>query len=262
MELESIEIVEDRTPGSRCDQGFLKVSRLQLRNRYRDGSRSDVYPCDVVSRPGSDAIVAVLYERRAEGRIDVLLREGPRAPIYLRRFKEFEHPDGEVYRTLLEVVAGIVEAGDGAGSAGMQLRAAIEAREEAGARCKAEDFVVVGGGTFASPGTSDEKVYYCAGEVVAAERTAPEGDGSVMEECARIVTRELRSAIEACRTGEIPDMKTEVALLRLADHLGYLPQLGCFVDELPEALQHRYSSLGVASARGPAGSPPLERGGH
>ena len=47
----------------------------------------------------------------------------------------------------------------------------------------------------------------------------------------------------------MPDMKTELGLLRLADHLGYLPQLGCFADELPPALAARYTGLGVASQR-------------
>ena len=41
-------------------------------------------------------------------------------------------------------------------------------------------------------------------------------------------------------------MKTEIALLRLADHLGYVPQLGCFADELPPELRARYRTLGVA----------------
>jgi hypothetical protein len=70
-----------------------------------------------------------------------------------------------------------------------------------------------------------------------------------MEEGARLVALELCEAIEACRSGAIPDMKTELGLLRLADHLGYLPQLRCFVDELPPALAARYTGLGVASQR-------------
>jgi len=71
-----------------------------------------------------------------------------------------------------------------------------------------------------------------------------------MEECAELIERELGAAIEACRSGEIPDMKTEIALLRLADHLGYLPQLGCFVDALPPELRARYRRLGVAPSGG------------
>jgi ADP-ribose pyrophosphatase len=248
MKLRSIEIVEDLTPGSRCDEGFLRVSRLRVRNVYEDGSSSEPYPCDVVSRPGSDAVVAVLYEIDGDRRVRVLLREGPRAPIYLRRLKAFVHPDSREYLTLAEVVAGLVEPGDGEGEEGLQRRAALEAFEEAGCRVAARSFAPVGGELFASPGTSDEKVYFCAGPADLDARAEAPGDGSVMEEHARVVVRELAAAIEACRRGEIPDMKTEIALLRLADHLGYVPQLALFVDDLPAELRDRYRRLGVAPA--------------
>ena len=83
----------------------------------------------------------------------------------------------------------------------------------------------------------------------------------MMEECAKLVVLELGEAIAACRSGAIPDMKTEIGLLRLADHLGYLPQLGCFVDELPPELAARHTPLGVSgrSARGqtPESSAPM-----
>jgi ADP-ribose pyrophosphatase len=248
MKLRGIEVVEDRTAQSRCDEGFLKVARLRLRNVYDDDTRSEVYACDVVSRPGSDAVVAILYQRDAQGRVQVLLRQSPRAPIYLRRHKRFELADPREYTELLEVVAGMIEPGDGAGAGGLQRRAAHEAREEAGCEADPDLFQVLGEGLFASPGTSDERVYYTAGASDLALRGRPSGDGSVMEECAELVVRELRSAIAACRSGEIPDMKTEVALLRLADHLGYLPQLDCFVHELPASLRRRYERLGVAGA--------------
>jgi ADP-ribose pyrophosphatase len=246
MRVQSIEVVEDLSAQSRCDEGFLRVARLSLRNIYGDGSRSAVYPCDVVSRPGSDAVVAVLYEIDGERRVQVALRESTRPPIYLRRFKTFEHPDAREYTNILEVVAGLIEAGDGGGEAGLWKRAAIEAREEAGCEVTRESFTVIGNETFASPGTSDEKVYYCAAPVTLAECGGASGDGTVMEEASRLLEFELGEAIEACRRGEIPDMKTEIALLRLADHLGYLPQLGCFASELPEQLRLRYRRLGVA----------------
>ena len=245
MKLLGIEIVEDRTAESRCDEGFLKLRRLRLRNVYEDRV-SEVYPCDVVSRPGSDAVVAVLYERASDGRVYVWLRESPRAPIYLRREKRFHHPDAREYLTIAEVVAGLVEASDGEGEAGMRERAALEAREEAGFAVAADEFTVIGGETFASPGTSDEKVYYCAGPVDPRERSTAHGDGSVMEEHGQLVRYELVEAIEACRRGAIPDMKTELALLRLCDHLGFLPQLGCFADELPAAQRARHRRLGIA----------------
>jgi 8-oxo-dGTP pyrophosphatase MutT (NUDIX family) len=243
--LRSIEIVEDLTAGSRCDEGFLQLRRLRLRNRYDDGRHSDVYSCDVVSRPGSDAVVAVLFEIDGARRVHVLLRDAPRAPVYLRHAKRFVHPDPRIYLSLLELVAGMVEASDGAGDLGLCRRAAIESEEEAGVYVRAEDFRLLGGESFASPGTGDEKLRFCAAPTTLAAASAGGGDGSVMEEDARLVTLELGAAIEACRSGAIPDMKPEIGLLRLADHLGYLPQLRCFVDELPPALAARHSRLGV-----------------
>ena len=147
---------------SRCDEGFLRLRRLRLRNLYEDGRHSDVYPCDVLSRPGSDAVVAVLYEIDGARRVRVLLRDAPRAPVYLRHAKRFVHPDPRVYLSLMELVAGLVEESDGAGDAGLCRRAAIEAEEEAGVRVRAEDFRVLGGESFASPGTGDEKLRFCA----------------------------------------------------------------------------------------------------
>jgi len=250
--LRSIEVVEDRTATSRCDEGFLRVQRLLLRNHYEDGSASASYACDVLSRRGSDAVVAVLYEIDGQRGVRVVLRDAPRAPIYLRARKTFVHPDPRIYLSLTELVAGMVEPGDPSGDAGLCRRAALEAEEEAGLARPAEAFAVLGGGSFSSPGTVDEKLYFCAAPVEAAAAKPGRGDGSVMEECAQLVVLELGEAIAACRSGAIPDLKTEIGLLRLADHLGYLPQLGCFVDELPRELAARHTPLGVSarSARG------------
>ncbi|MEZ6004064.1 MAG: NUDIX hydrolase [Planctomycetota bacterium] len=244
-ELLSIEIVEDRTAQSRCDEGFLKLVRLTVRNRYSDGSVSAPYPCDVLRRPGSDAVVAVLWQRGADGRPEVLLREAPRVPVYLRKDQQFVHPDPRVYLSLLEPVAGMVEAGDAPGQAGLAHRAAVEAREEAGLVVAESDFEPMGGETFASPGTGDEKLYFQAAEAPLARAGGGDGDGSIMEEWGRMHVLPLREAIERARNGGIPDMKTEVALLRLADHIGYLPQLDLFIDELPLECRARFSRLGV-----------------
>jgi len=238
MDVVAVEIVEDRTTESRCDQGFLTLRRLVVRNRYTDGTASAPYPCDVLRRPGSDAVVAVLY-RVHDGRIEVLLREALRVPIYLRRGETFVHPDPREYTSILEVVAGMVERSDPPGRVGLQRRAAIEALEEAGCALAEGAFEVLGGETFASPGTGDEKLYFCAAEAdlemgaaAGGDGSVP-GDGSVMEEWGRLHVLELGAAIAACRNGAIPDMKTEVALLRLADHLGWVPALGRFLHELP-----------------------------
>ncbi len=245
MKLREIEIVADCTAESRCDEGFLRVARLQLRNVYDDGSQSAVYPCDVVSRPGSDAVVAVVYEIVTSG-VRVLLRDAPRAPVYLRRHKRFVLPDPRIYVSISELVAGLIEPADGAGEEGLGRRAAIEVEEEAGLVLAPEAFRTLGGETFASPGTSDEKLFYCTAPARLDALSDARGDGTVMEEYARLVVLDLREAIAACRRGDVPDMKTEVGLLRLADHLGYLPQLDCFAHELPSPLRERYRAPGIA----------------
>jgi len=66
-----------------------------------------------------------------------------------------------------------------------------------------------------------------------------------MEEATHPVVLDLDEAVARCRRGAIPDMKTEIALLRLCDQIGYLPQLGLFVDELPEELRGRYRRPGL-----------------
>ncbi|MEZ6015711.1 MAG: NUDIX hydrolase [Planctomycetota bacterium] len=265
MDVLAVEIVEDRTTASRCDLGFLTLRRLVVRNRYTDGSSSAPYPCDVLRRPGSDAVVAVLYRIR-EGRVEVLLREALRVPIYLRRSETFVHPDPREYNSIIEVVAGMVERGDAPGPAGLRRRAAVEALEEAGCAVPEAAFAVLGGETFASPGTGDEKIFFCAAETELEARSAADGDGSVMEEWGRLHVMELGEALDACRSGAIPDMKTEVALLRLADHIGWIPALGAFLDDLPEevrALRRAPRALPTALPTGAAPQPePRPPGGH
>ncbi len=241
----AIEIVEDRTPQSTCDKGYLTLKRLMVRNRYGDGSTSEPYPCDVLKRPGSDAVVAVLYEIDAHGRIQVLMREAPRVPIYLRKDSSFVRPDPREDLTILEVGAGMVEPSDPAGLPGLQRRAAAEAEEEAGAKVPAQHFQRLGGETFASPGTGDEKLYFTVAPTKLDHAHGGDGDGSIMEEWGQILKMELGEALRRTRTGEIPDMKTEVALSRLADHLGYIPQLGCFASDLPAQVACKYDRLGV-----------------
>lgn len=246
--VQRIEVVGDRTASSRCDEGFLKVKRLRLVNHYDDGSRSPEYPCDVVSRPGVDAVAVVLWHLEGR-RVLVHLRRSTRAPVWLRRDKKTQlvQPDAHAYDAVEELVAGVLERDDG-GPLGTRRRGAIEAHEEAGFALAPEDVRVLGGAFFPSPGVADEKVFLAEARVAPGTAGALEGDGSVMEEGAETVVRELGEAIAACRRGEIPDAKTEIGLLRLADAIGYLPQLGAFVDELPPDLRARYGRLGLEAA--------------
>lgn len=148
---------------------------------------------------------------------------------------------------VIEIAAGMLEASD-AGPGGVERRAAAEAHEECGMDVRAADVLDLGGAMFPSPGVTDERVHFRAVPVRVDAAGTPEGDGSPMEQGTRAVVMDLDDAILACRRGDIPDMKTELALLRLCDAIGYLPQLRCFRDELPAELAARWSGCGIPAS--------------
>lgn len=247
MQLDHIDIVTDKTLQSTCHEGFLKLRRLVLQNTYDDGSQSQPYNCDIVERRQVDAVTIALYddvEVDGSKRIKVLLRRGIRAPVYLRKDMEDKKRPEPLYSKIYELVAGVLEDED-LGYEGVDHRAAEEAREEAGLSVENGDIGSLGASFFPSPGITPEKVYIAACKGDLEDRGEAEGDGSVMEEGATVEILDLREAIAMCRNGKIQDAKTEIGLLRLADYLGYIPQLDCFVSDLPEDLRARYSDLSV-----------------
>jgi len=217
----AIELVEDRTANSRCDEGFLHVRRFRARNRRADGSASREYPIDVIERPTLDAVAVCLWAR-GPGGPEVLLRLGLRPAAYFRKDQSPAFPE-PVYLLFEEVVAGVLEPGE-RGLEALRRRAAAEVEEEAGLSVPPERFASLGGAFFMLPGTASEKIHVVAAEVARGDgpaiRDAPEhGDGSPLEEGGALRWRPLADAIAACERGEIEDAKTEIALRRLAARL-------------------------------------------
>src|SRR5439155_10287727 len=63
----TLEIVGDRTASSKCDEGYLRVRRLDLRARWRESKEpSEPFAYDVVERWNADA-VAVLPHFEKDG---------------------------------------------------------------------------------------------------------------------------------------------------------------------------------------------------
>jgi ADP-ribose pyrophosphatase len=220
-----IEIVEDYTARARCDEGFLRLRRLRARNRREDGTRSPVYPIDVIDRPTLDAVAVCLWSRTPRG-VEVLTRRGLRPAAYFRRGRASALPERE-YLLVEEIVAGVLEPGE-RGLDALRRRGAEEAREEAGIEIAPERLEPLGGPFFVLPGIASEKIHLLAAEVARGSadgrHEAPhEGDGSPLEEGAVLEWRGLGAAIAACEAGEIEDAKTEIALRRLAARLAAGP---------------------------------------
>jgi len=199
--------------------GFLAIRRLRMRNRRADGSTSPPYVCDAIARPyGQDAVVVAIYARTATG-VEVLVRDGLRPALLAGRDPaRAPLPEAPPGMFLTELVAGILEVGD-VGSDGLRLRASHEVAEEAGFAVAPEAVALLGAGGYPSPGSMVEKFYFTAVEVDPATQQPLPGDGSPMEEGARTRWLALDAAIDACVRGELVDLKTELGLRRLRDHL-------------------------------------------
>jgi ADP-ribose pyrophosphatase len=199
--------------------GFLALRRLRMRNRRADGSVSAPYVCDSIARPyGQDAVVVAIYARTPAG-IDVLVRDGLRPALLAGRDPaRAPLPEAAPQMFLTELVAGIIENED-VGVDGLRQRAAHEVAEEAGFTVEPAAVTVLGAGGYPSPGSMVEKFYFTAVEVDPATQQPLPGDGSPMEEGARTRWLPLDEAIDACVRGDLTDIKTELGLRRLRDHL-------------------------------------------
>jgi ADP-ribose pyrophosphatase len=209
LEVTGFEVTGDEHVG---EGGHLRLRRMRMRLVLSDGSRTEEGIWDYVERPvGLDAVVVALY-RRAEGRVEVLLRHGVRVPI------QFGRPENAPSLLFAELVAGIVEPSDE-----LTRRAAAEVREEAGLAVDARSIEILGPATFPTPGMCAEIFHFVCCEVDAQAQVHPAtGDGSPFERGAQLEWVPLDEALARCASGELRDMKTEIGLRRLADRLPLL----------------------------------------
>jgi ADP-ribose pyrophosphatase len=244
-QLKDIEVVGEKT--GEPPPPFVRLRRLQLRHRYKDDMYSQTYTFDIIEGRFADAVAIVIYHIDGEEKVWVGLRRGVRPSIYLRKNDPAKAFLDTVPRlTYLELVAGGIEYED-LDSIGINGRAAVEVKEEAGYEVKAKELISLGGGSFISPGFGMEKIHYRAVKVDPRGGMEPEGDGHPLEEVGDFEFHELSQAISWCRSGEIEDAKTEIGLYRLANYLGYHPEFGLWHKELPPELRDRVRSLGLAS---------------
>jgi ADP-ribose pyrophosphatase len=208
-----IEIVEDFSSTARCDEGFLQIRRLRVRNRRVDGSTSPVYRVDVVDRPRLDAVAVLVVRKGAGGGFEVLTRMNLRPAAYFRKDKEPPVPDGRVYLYCEEIVAGLLEPTDH-GDEGLKHRAAEEVREEAGFEVGPADIKLLGPAFFVAPGILSEKIFLAAVDVTGTSPVGAKGDGSPLEEAPEPRWRTVTALRAAIASGEVQDAKTEIALNR------------------------------------------------
>jgi len=184
--------------------GFLVLRRAEI-TVVRQGERSQPVAYDFLDRRALDACVMVAHHEE-HGRVYVWMRSSVRPPVALR--PALPKHSG----VLWEVPAGLIEPGEAPAAA-----AAREVGEELGFAVDAGELLQLGHGAFPAPGFVGEIHHYFSVAVDPGKRAEPEGDGSPIEEAAVVVAVPLEEALAACRRGEVPDSKTEIALRRFAD---------------------------------------------
>jgi ADP-ribose pyrophosphatase len=208
-----LEVLEDLSPDAA--PGFLRLVRRRLAIRYGDGRLSEPFEYDEVDRVAIDAVVIAAHY--LEGGVRrVYLRSAIRPPVALRDPARGGDEPSLPRQALWELPAGLVEPCETAGSA-VVLTAQRELEEELGFVVGLEQLHRLGPSTFPAPGFISERHYYFEVAVDPAARRSPSLDGSVLESAGVVVSLPLDEALTLCRSGEIVDAKTELALRRLKE---------------------------------------------
>ncbi|HEY3236038.1 MAG TPA: NUDIX hydrolase [Polyangiaceae bacterium] len=209
-------MVEDITPPQ---SGFLRIVRRRYCALYPDGSRSQPFEYDEVSRVALDASVIAAHFVGADGRRQVFLRSAVRPPLATRGLRgapgHGAQPSGEIW----ELPAGLVEPKDSSSDPARDA-ALRELEEELGFRVRPDQLCQLGPSVFVAPGMIAEQHTYFEVEVNPEERGQPTLDGSALEFFGAVITVPLEDALEWCRQGLVEDAKTELALRRLHERLG------------------------------------------
>lgn len=204
-----LSVLEDISPPP--DGGFLRLHRNRVVASYPNGETSPGFAYDWVKRPALDAAVMAAHFVR-EGERHVYLRSAVRPPIALQTSLS-EAPG------LWELPAGLIEPREQR-PGGPRLTAQRELLEELGFDVALEELRALGPATYPCPGMIAERHYAFEVEVDPTLRRDPTCDGSPLEAGGVVITLPLRSALDACVRGELPDSKTELFLRRLADRFG------------------------------------------
>jgi ADP-ribose pyrophosphatase len=123
-------------------------------------------------------------------------------------------PGGVELGELWEIPAGLIEESERTPE-GILACVVRETLEEIGFRIPTSAVRPLGGPVFPSAGVIGECIYLFEAEVDPDTQEHPEGDGP-LEHGARVIQVPLSEALGWCDNGLLPDMKTELALRRLA----------------------------------------------
>ena len=183
---------------------LFRVMRARLQYRRFDGTLSD--PVTRLNFERGNSVGILLYDRAQDV---VLLVRQFRYPVFASLRAEEQNGAGARQAWLLEIVAGVQDAGLDVGQVARK-----ELLEEAGYELKSEPRAIA---TFyPSPGGTSERIALFWAEVTAGERSAEGGGVAAEGEDTQLVSIPFNRALAMTSSGEIRDAKTIIALQHVA----------------------------------------------
>jgi ADP-ribose pyrophosphatase len=188
---------------------FLKLLRVHLIAHYPNGTKSEPFSHDIITRDKPDAVVILPYFIRGES-LFLYLRSAVR-PAITQRFVEGGN--------LWELPAGLIDKGETPEEA-----AARELAEEVGFRMEPSALISLGTPVFSSVGTMAEQLFFYRVQIDPTRKQIPSEDGSPLERYGAVAVTCLDSIRCMISKGMIADMKTELGIRRLEKlwHVGAL----------------------------------------
>ena len=178
---------------------FLEVRHLKLQLEYQNGSMSDPFVHDVVTRKRAcqDAVVIGAYDWPDHSvPPKIWLRSCVRPAVSCRDI--FPNSNGSGW----ELPAGLIDQNESPEEAAVR-----ELEEEVGFKV---DYVIqLGHPCWGSVGIAAEKIHFYAVNVTGLKRHTPSEDGSAIEKNGECILVDLDDA------SEIQDQKTEILTIRL-----------------------------------------------
>jgi ADP-ribose pyrophosphatase len=194
-----LDLAEDYSFGK-----LFRVIRATLRYRRFDGQMSD--PVTRINFERGDAVGVLLYDPQDDA---VILVRQFRYPVYASLNPDEHAGDGAKQAWLLEIVAGVQDAG-------RTIRdvAHKELLEEAGYEVTDELQPITT--IYPSPGGTSERIHLFLGEVDYRQRASKGGGVAAEGEDTQIVVLPFPEAMDMVARGDIRDAKTIIALQHLA----------------------------------------------
>jgi len=200
-----VRVERDRTAEARATGGFLNLRRVDLVVTSPEGQDSAPFRYDLATRASLDAVVMAAHYAQ-EGIRHVFLRSAVRPALALRSIPPAH--DGALW----ELPAGLID-----GDEAPREAAARELLEELGFQIEPGALMELGPSVFPTPGVIAEAHYFFEVEVDPSQRLTPSEDGSALERDAVIAAIPIARALDACRSGDIRDAKSELLLRRLVE---------------------------------------------